>query len=72
MEIEPKQPTTKGPAEKFTGDVYLDAIAARKPEPSRMRVNIARFTPGSRTAWHTHAVGQTLHVTAGLGPIPFT
>jgi len=66
MQIEEKQPTTKGPAERFTGDVYVDAIATRKPEPSRMIVSRVRFTPGARTAWHSHAVGQTLHVTAGV------
>ncbi len=66
MQIEPKQPTTKGPAEWFTGDVYIDPIATRKPEPSRMAVSRVRFTPGARTAWHSHAVGQTLHVTQGV------
>jgi quercetin dioxygenase-like cupin family protein len=69
MQIEEKQPTTKGPAERFTGDVYVDAIATRKPEPSRMIVSRVRFTPGARTAWHSHAVGQTLHVTAGVALI---
>ena len=28
MEIQPKQPTVKGPADWFTGDVWLDSIAA--------------------------------------------
>ncbi len=69
MEIQPKQNTVKAPAEWFTGDVYFDVIAGARPEPSRMRVNTVRFTPGARTAWHTHAVGQTLHVTEGLGLI---
>jgi quercetin dioxygenase-like cupin family protein len=66
MEITPKQPTAKGPAEMFTGDVWLDAIA-RGEEPSRVRVSAVRFTPGARTAWHSHAVGQTLYVTDGFG-----
>ncbi len=39
----------------------------RGAEPSRMRVNVVRFAPGARTAWHCHAVGQTLHVTEGRG-----
>ncbi len=68
MEIQPKQPTTKGPAEMFTGDVWYDVIA-RGQEPSRIRVNIVRFAPGARNAWHAHAVGQTLHVTEGRGLI---
>ncbi|HEX3261079.1 MAG TPA: cupin domain-containing protein [Pseudonocardia sp.] len=66
MEIPAKPPTARGPAEWFTGDVFLDAIA-RGEEPSRVRVNAVRFTPGARTAWHSHAVGQTLYVTDGRG-----
>lgn len=66
MEILTKQPTTKGPATMFTGDVWFDVIAKGDP-PSRLRVNTVRFAPGARTAWHSHAVGQTLHVTDGRG-----
>jgi len=66
MEIPAKPPTAKGPAEWFTGDVFLDDIV-RGEEPSRVRVNAVRFTPGARTAWHSHAVGQTLYVTDGRG-----
>lgn len=66
MQIEAKLPTVKGPAETFTGDVYVDPIATRKPEPSRMVVSRVRFTPGARTAWHSHALGQTLHITEGV------
>ena len=58
--------STKGPAEMFTGDVYFDVIA-KGEEPSRLRVNTVRFAPCARTAWHTHACGQTLHVTDGIG-----
>lgn len=66
MEIQPKTPSTKGPAGMFTGDVYFDVVA-QGAEPSRVRVNTVRFAPGARTAWHSHAVGQTLHVTEGVG-----
>jgi quercetin dioxygenase-like cupin family protein len=66
VEIQPKRPTSKGPDEKFTGDVWVDVVAQGQ-EPSRLRVNAVRFTPGARTAWHSHAVGQTLHVTEGVG-----
>ena len=66
MEILPKQPSMKGPAEMFTGDVWFDVIV-KGEEPSRVRVNTVRFTPGARTAWHSHAVGQALHVTDGIG-----
>ena len=66
MEILPKQPTVKAPAELFTGDVWFDVVAAGR-EPSRLRVNVVRFSPGAHTAWHRHAMGQTLHVTEGVG-----
>lgn len=66
MEIQPKQPSSKGPVEMFTGDVWIDVIAKGEP-PSRLRVNIVRFAPGAHTAWHWHANGQTLHVTEGRG-----
>ena len=66
MEITPKPPTAKGPAEWFTGDVFIDGIA-RGEEPSHVRVSAVRFTPSARTAWHSHAVGQILYVTEGRG-----
>jgi quercetin dioxygenase-like cupin family protein len=66
LKILPKQSSTKGPAEMFTGDVWFDVIA-RGEEPSRLRVNTVRFAPCARTAWHSHALGQTLQVTDGVG-----
>ena len=66
MNIEDKQPTARGPADRFTGDVWVDAIAVRKPAPSAMIVSRVRFTPGARTALHSHANGQTLHITEGV------
>ena len=69
MNIEPEQPTRKGPAQWFTGDVYIDAIHVRKAEPSRMACGCVHFTPGARTAWHSHAVGQTLYITEGTALI---
>jgi quercetin dioxygenase-like cupin family protein len=68
MEFQRKAPTSKGPADWFTGDVWFDVIVRGEP-PSRMRVNAVHFTPGARTAWHRHAIGQTLHVTEGVGRI---
>jgi quercetin dioxygenase-like cupin family protein len=58
--------TAKGPAEWFTGNVYIDAVAAA-PAPARVQANLVHFTPGSRTAWHTHPLGQTVYVTEGVG-----
>jgi hypothetical protein len=66
MEMLTKQPTTKGPDTMFTGDVWFDVIVRGEP-PSRVRTNTVRFSPGARTAWHSHAVGQTLYVTEGIG-----
>jgi quercetin dioxygenase-like cupin family protein len=66
VELRPIGPTAKGPAATFTGDVYVNSIYQGQ-EPSRMVVALVRFTPGARTNWHSHAVGQTLHVTDGVG-----
>jgi quercetin dioxygenase-like cupin family protein len=66
VELQQVQPTVKTPAEWFTGDVYMTPIY-RGTEPSRMSVSLVRFTPGAHTNWHRHAVGQTLHVTEGVG-----
>ena len=66
MEVQPKQPSARGPAEWFTGDVWIDTIA-RGEEPSRVRMSAVHFAPGGRTAWHSHALGQTLYVTEGVG-----
>ncbi len=63
-----KAPTVKAPAETFIGDAWFDVIARGEP-PSRVRVNVVRFAPGARNAWHAHAVGQTVHVTEGVGRI---
>ena len=58
--------TGRGPGEWFTGDVYVDTIAA----PSggwRIGAAAVHFAPGARTAWHTHPHGQTIWVTEGVG-----
>jgi quercetin dioxygenase-like cupin family protein len=66
MELQIVQPAAKAPATRFTGDVYVTPIYSGQ-EPSRMTVALVRFTPGARTNWHLHAVGQTLHITEGVG-----
>jgi len=66
VELEPVAATVKTPAANFTGDVYMTPIY-RGTDPSRMSVSLVRFPPGARTNWHRHAVGQTLHVTEGVG-----
>lgn len=66
MNVEPKNPTGKGPAEWFAGDVWIDQIAVPKTDCQRANVGRVRFAPGARTAWHSHAFGQTLHITEGV------
>jgi quercetin dioxygenase-like cupin family protein len=58
--------TTTGPSEWFTGTVYLDAIATPSGR-SRLSASSVHFTPGARTAWHTHPNGQTIYVIEGVG-----
>jgi quercetin dioxygenase-like cupin family protein len=58
--------TSPGPADWFTGAVFVDSIAA-PTAPSRLAAASVHFTPGARTAWHTHPFGQTIHVTEGRG-----
>jgi quercetin dioxygenase-like cupin family protein len=60
------QPSTKGPTDYFTGTVCIDPLFQVK-EPARAAGNSVTFEPEARTAWHTHPLGQTLIVTAGLG-----
>lgn len=60
------QATQKGPAEWFTGDVYIDTVA-EVAAPWRTAAANVHFTPGARTAWHTHPTGQTIFVTEGVG-----
>lgn len=58
--------TVTGPADWFTGAVYIDAVAA-PAGPSRLQAASVHFTPGARTAWHTHPHGQTIFVIGGIG-----
>jgi quercetin dioxygenase-like cupin family protein len=60
------RPSTKGPAEWFTGAVRIDPLF-QAGDPARAVGASVTFEPGARTAWHTHPLGQTLIVTAGCG-----
>lgn len=66
MEVQPKQPSAKSPADWFTGDVWIDLVV-RGQDHSRLSVGAVHFSPGARTAWHSHDGGQTLYVTEGRG-----
>lgn len=60
------QAATFGSAENFTGRVRVENTFT-SPEPARLRGALVSFEPGARSNWHTHPLGQTLIVTAGLG-----
>lgn len=60
------QPPMKGPADWFTGTVRVEPLF-QAPDPASVQGASVTFEPGARTAWHTHPLGQTLIVTAGLG-----
>jgi quercetin dioxygenase-like cupin family protein len=58
--------TNRGPSDWFTGAVYIDTVAAPSGG-SRLSASSVHFTPGARTAWHTHPNGQTIYVVEGVG-----
>jgi quercetin dioxygenase-like cupin family protein len=62
------QPSGKGQAEYFTGEVRIDPLF-QATEPARVLGAAVTFEPGARTAWHMHPLGQTLIVTFGCGRV---
>ena len=60
------RPTRQAPADWFTGAVWMNPIV-EADAPARLRAASVHFTPGARTHWHTHPLGQTLYVTSGSG-----
>jgi quercetin dioxygenase-like cupin family protein len=62
------QPSAKGPADYFTGNVRIDALFKGTGD-ARVGGATVTFEPGARTAWHTHPLGQTLLVVSGLGRV---
>ncbi|MDX3924731.1 MAG: cupin domain-containing protein [Shinella sp.] len=62
------QSSVKGPDDWFTGTVRIDPLF-QAADPARVAGASVTFEPGARTAWHTHPLGQTLIVTAGLGRV---
>jgi quercetin dioxygenase-like cupin family protein len=56
------------PASNFTGTVFADEVVVGAA-PSRMRATVVTFTPGARTAWHAHPLGQTLFCLSGAGRV---
>ena len=66
MRVLDTAPTAKNPLEQFVGDVWVDILATPQEGDQRATMAKVRFAPGSRTAWHSHARGQYLHVTDGI------
>ena len=62
------QPSTKGSADYFTGNVRIDPLFQANDSARAVGASVT-FEPGARTAWHTHPLGQTLIVTFGCGLI---
>ena len=61
--------TTPGPSDWFTGAVYVDTVAAPS-EGSRVGAACVHFTPGARTAWHTHPKRADDLGHRGCRPVP--
>jgi len=70
MDIKPSGsvPSRRMPGDWFAGTVWQDPII-EAPAPARIRAARVSFEPGARTAWHTHPLGQTLHVVSGVGRV---
>lgn len=60
--------TRNAPASSFTGTVFSDEVVTGVA-PSKLRASVVSFTPGARTNWHTHPVGQTLYCLSGVGRV---
>lgn len=60
------RPTRRANAEWFTGTVWQDPVVDTEA-PARLRAAMVHFEPGARTNWHTHPLGQTLHIVSGYG-----
>ncbi len=62
--------TDHGPTDWFTGDVLIYTIRTPGHDTAIGCAHV-RFSPGARTAWHTHPKGQTLYVTDGIGYVSY-
>ena len=60
--------TKRGPADYFTGTVWIDEVTTA-PYASDVRIVSVTFEPGARTAWHTHPHGQLLQIVSGVGRV---
>lgn len=62
------RPSKPAPEKWFAGTVWQDPVV-EAPAPARLRALRVTFAAGARTAWHTHPLGQTLHVLSGVGRV---
>jgi quercetin dioxygenase-like cupin family protein len=62
------QASVRGPVQNFTGSVRVAPLFGANA-PSRTTGAYVTFGPGARSAWHSHPLGQTLVVTAGVGRV---
>jgi quercetin dioxygenase-like cupin family protein len=70
MEIIRNRPDAiAGPADWFTGQVWIESVAVADRDPQHLQVLKVHFSPGARTAWHSHPAGQVLHVLEGTGRV---
>ena len=65
MEIFTRPPTAKGPAATFTGDVWVDGLYVGSTS-EQARMSVVRFAPSARSHWHSHRLGQVLHILDGV------
>lgn len=62
------RPAKIAPPTSFTGHVVMEPVITA-PDPARIFAVHVTFSPGARTFWHTHVLGQTLFVTHGVGRV---
>ncbi|MFT2708623.1 cupin domain-containing protein [Clavibacter zhangzhiyongii] len=69
MRVQAETPAVTMPAHQFTGEVRLRWISTPQTADQRAVVAAVTFAPGARTVWHSHVLGQTLHVTSGVARV---
>jgi len=69
MRVQAETPAVTMPAHQFTGEVRLRWLSTPQTADQRAVVAAVSFAPGARTVWHSHVLGQTLHVTSGIARV---
>lgn len=63
-----EMPSRRASSDWFTGVVWQEPVV-EAPDPAKVRAVMVTFEPAARTNWHTHPLGQTLHVLSGSGRV---